>query len=283
MKFKSIVATATEVKEYVEKHNKLPSKANGLSKAKYSYIFVKSVLNPNREIAELSYADAPNPSGDSIDKKYTKSEYTVIARDVNSFVTSNKRLPNYDLFKNVKVNVQDIVYSFAKIITFYGENKRLPATCKFDSSLFKTKVNAKTITPNETYNYFVKKTGKRFTTIDDLLAYVKAHGTYLYYFNGHKTNKEVTDSMAANCTDWLQWLINMAEAMGYSWKCIHVQCKSGDGHVRGQFKHSKHTGGNWINRDPAAVAKGNSVTSIWCSNGTLIDTNPDWFLETLRK
>jgi len=36
---------------------------------------------------------------------------------------------------------------------------------------------------------------------------------------------------------------------------VHVKCRvSGTGHIRLRLRHKKHTGGNWINRDPAAVA-----------------------------
>ena len=283
MKFKDIVSIANNVKSYVEKQDKLPAKIDGVSKADYSYLFTKSVLNPGKDITLVHYKEAPNPKGDTILKTFTKKEYTDIAKDINKFL-SNKRFPNYDTYQNKKISIDLIIYCFAKIISFYGKNKRVASTCKFDSSVFKSKKAAPTIKPNDTWNYFVKKTGFKGTTIDEVLAYVKKYGKYQYYFNGHKPNKQVTDCKCGNCTDWLQWLINIAEALGYEWKCIHVKCiKSGTGHVRGQFKHSKHTGGAWINRDPAAVADGGSITSIWCGNGVIIDKNPSWFMETLRK
>lgn len=283
LKFNEIVKLATTIKTYVEKENKLPNKANGYTKAEYSYILTKSILNLGKEVNKLTFKEAPNPNGDTINKSVTKKEYTDMANDVNKFISKNKRLPNFVSYQGKKININLTIYCFSKIIIFYHQNNRHPATCKYDSSIFQTKKTSPTIKPNETYTYFVKKTGFKGNTIDEVLTYVQKHGKYEYYYNGHKTNKTVTDKMAGNCTDWLQWLINIAEALGYEWKCLHVKCQSGTGHVRGKFRHKKHTEGTWIYRDPAAVANGNGVRSNWCMNGTLLATNPSWFMETLRK
>lgn len=73
--------------------------------------------------------------------------------------------------------------------------------------------------------------------------------------------------------------MNNAEAMGYDWKCIHVKCRvSGTGHVFGKFKHKTHTNNQWITRDPASVADGGSITSVWCSDGIVLATNPSWWM-----
>ena len=138
MKFKSIVALATDVQEYVEKHKKLPDKAGGISKGKYAYILCKSVLNPAKEIAELNYNYAPNPNGDSINKTLTRKEFQDIASDVNKFISVNKRLPNYDSYQNKHINIDLVTYCFSKIIAFYAKNNRLPNTCEFKSSVFKS-------------------------------------------------------------------------------------------------------------------------------------------------
>ena len=75
-------------------------------------------------------------------------------------------------------------------------------------------------TTNEVYKYYVKKTGKKPTTIDEVLTYIKGRG-YGNYFDDKLSNKQViggfvnsSKSLNANCTDVLQFLINMAIAMG---------------------------------------------------------------------
>ena len=62
------------------------------------------------------------------------------------------------------------------------------------------------------------------------------------------------------------------------------QCRvSGTGHIRLRLRHKKHTGGKWINRDPAAVADTTSgnVRSIWCEDGNVIAIDPSWIFTDL--
>lgn len=123
-----------------------------------------------------------------------------------------------------------------------------------------------------------------FKTLDDILTFVQKYFKYQHYYDDHKSNKEVTDSKSGNCTDLLHWLINMVKALGYDAKCIHVKCQvSGKSHVYGKFKHSKHTNGKWITRDIASVANGGNITSVWCSNGTVLEENPSWFTANLNR
>ena len=53
--------------------------------------------------------------------------------------------------------------------------------------------------------------------------------------------------------------------------------------VRLMLRHKKHTSGNWINRDPAAVADTTSsnVRSIWCEDGYIIAYDPSWIFTDL--
>ena len=141
----------------------------------------------------------------------------------------------------------------------------------------------------EVYNYFCKVFGK-VTTIDGALSKIDDKG-YGYYYNDKLTNKQVIDGLnkpngvKPNCTDICQMMWHVAKALGYDVKLIHVQCTSGGGHVYLKLYHKKNTEGNWIIRDPAAVASknGKNIRNVWCKNGKLIDTNPQWFMDTLNK
>jgi hypothetical protein len=146
MKFKEITQLSEDITDYVEKNKKLPKKISGLTVPEYSYVLTQSVINPGKSIEKLSFKPAPAPTGDSISKTLTRNEYTTLAKDVNKFINSNSRLPNYVVYQNKKINIDLAVYCFAKVIEFYGENNRLPNTCKFESNVFK---NTKTSTVKE--------------------------------------------------------------------------------------------------------------------------------------
>lgn len=153
--------------------------------------------------------------------------------------------------------------------------------------------NMKETTPkpqpkNEVYEYFCKTFGKKPQTIDECLQIVNAKG-YAYYYNDKYTNKEsinrIQKRQGINCTDACHLFWNLAKALNYEVRCIHVKCRGGDGHVRLQLKHPKNTKGEWINRDPACALSdnGKGATCNWCLDGTTIAVNPQWFMNDVLK
>ena len=141
-------------------------------------------------------------------------------------------------------------------------------------------------TPNTT-DITLKRFTDAFGSVSDFdsaLAKVKGHG-YGFYNNSIFSIQETINRMKSfkgtNCTDSAQVFYRIALGLGYDVQFIHVKCKSGTGHVRLRLKHSKNTGGKWIYRDPASVLKGNSITSNWCMNGTVLAYDPRWIFEDL--
>lgn len=273
--YNEIVKVAKSIKKNVSNNYKLGENE------KWGYYIAKAILKPKTKIKRISFDKAPKPTGTHISRQLSKSEVKGLAKDLIEFVEGpKKRMPNYLTYKSYKIRTRLYIHVLAKALVFYDENGRLPNETNINSKAFYKPSE----TGNTVYDYFVKKTGKKYDTIDEMLTYVKAHWKYEFYFDDHKSNKQVIDEKSGNCTDLLQFMWNWAKAKGYECRCIHVKCKvSGTGHVRGQFKHPKHTGGKWINRDIASVADGGSITSIWCSDGLVLATNPSWFLENKNR
>jgi len=162
------------------------------------------------------------------------------------------------------------VYLFAKVLA-----DSFPQPVNISSKVFVKPTESK----GEIYNYFVKKTGITPKQLDDVCNWVKNKVTYQFYYDDQKTNKQVIDSKAGNCTDLLQFLTVMADALNYEWKVIHTQCRqSGVGHVYGQFK--KKGTSEWFTRDIACIAD-ESRYCVWCevpNGGNQLAINPAWFL-----
>lgn len=282
-KIAKINEIALDVKNTVEKKQSFPVRSDYTYK-EYCYLLAKSVLSPNKDIPSKKVEAPTNPISSNMSRSIDKADYLKIAKNVVQFIDNNGRLPNYVQFGNYKISHKMYIYAFAKIVVYYKDNKRLPSYCNFNTNVFKK------ITPvsnDEVFNYFVKKFGK-VSTIDEAFNKVKERG-YAYYYDDQYSNKKAIDriksKLGINCTDSCQVFWHIAKALGYDVRCIHVRCSSGGGHVRLQLKHSKHTGGNWINRDPACILSqnGKALTEIWCSNGTKLATNPKWFLDNVNR
>lgn len=281
-KIATINKIAKKVKDNVEKNQKLPT-IEGYNYAEYGYLLAQSVIHPGKDITKKTVSKAPSPSGNSISHTITKTNYVKIAKNFVEFIKNTGRCPNFTQFQTNKLRPKLLIYCFAKIVVFYAENKKMPSYCNFNSKVFKKYTP---VSNDKVFNYFVKKFGK-VNTIDEAFSKVKDRG-YSYYYDDIYDNISAIDRIykkqGINCTDSCQVFWHIAKALGYNVRCLHVQCSSG-GHVRLQLKHSKHTGGNWINRDPAAILSNNgkALTYIWCSNGRLNATNPNWFLENVNR
>ena len=281
MNWKSIVTLATEVKTYVEKNKKLPSKAGGLTETQYMYILAKAVKFPHNSIVMLNIKEAPNPNGDSISKTLTRNEFTGIANDVNKFISKNQRLPNYVSYQNKKINIDLVTYCFSKIVNFYGKNNRLPNTCQFNSSVFSK--SSKTSTKYSTKGGAVCKKLASICkmNINDYKDVYKAMSkfTYDYYYNDVKTQSKTLADKKGNCTD-LNQVERAALLELYSKDKVQivrglVKCNDGKnyGHVWCRIKVS----GKWVNIDASAAAKGKSLGSVICAKVVEItDINPSW-------
>ena len=265
--FAEAVKSARLCKKSVENNQTL--KVN----PKWGYYYAQSILNPRKNISTIPFEIYPKSHGDSISNQIKKADYIDCAKRIVAFTKKNHLMPNFVKWNNKKISAKDYTYNFAKILVYYADHQNtLPAQNNINTKVW--------IKPHD---YFAKKTGKKFKTLDDLLAYVRDNFTYEFYSDDWRSNKEVMDDFAGNCTDLMQWLANMAQAMGYDWKCIHVECRvSGTGHVWGKFRHKTYTENTWINRDPSAVC-GNSVRSMWCEDGYFLAENPSWWMANLNR
>ena len=273
--YKTILSKAKTVKQKAEKEYT----KNG---AMESYYFAKAVLTPKKDIKKISFKNAPGSTGDDFGRQIKQSEYKDMATRFVKYVESKEKLPNNIKIGNKLMRVSDYTLMFANILVSYDKNGKMPDKINVNSKVF--------IKPTENKNTVFKAWVKKFNFtpkyIDDVCDYILKHFDYQFYFDDQKSNAQVINTKSGNCTDLLQMLINMAEALGYEWEVIHTECKqSGTGHVYGRFRKKGINGGNWFIRDIACIAD-ESRYCVWCevpSGGNLIATNPGWFLANLRR
>ena len=289
MTSKTVIAKmAKEVKECVAKKYTIPPKSQGHTYPEYTYLFAKTIVSPNKDHTKKTVQKPPSTSGNTISRTIKKSDYIKLAKNLITFVDKNGRLPNYITYGGYKIRTRVYIDAFARIVNwYYTHDNKMPNYVNMNSRAF-TKPSTSSVSQDAVFNYFVKKFGK-VNSIDEALKKVKDRG-YGYYYDDVYSNKTSIDRMYSksgiNCTDSCQVFWHIAKALGYEVQCMHVRCSGGDGHVRLRLKHAKHTSGNWIYRDPAAVLSNNGkpVTYNWCTNGyTLLATNPSWFLANVNR
>ena len=273
-KYKDILAKAKGIKDSVEKNYDF------IVTAKWSYYIAKALLQPNKDFNGIGFKEASKPNGTYISQYIPKKDYLDMCTRLVKYVEKNKQLPNNVAWRSYKVDIRLFTYIISYLLVHYDAEKKLKSKVNVSSKYFVKP----TETTNVVYDYFVKQTGLKPKYLDDVCDWVRDKVTYQFYFDDQKSNKQVIDSKAGNCTDLLQFLVNMAKALGYDFEVIHTQCKqSGTGHVYGRFK--KKTSSEWIVRDIACIAD-ESRYCVWCevpNGGYLLSKNPSWFMENLNR
>ena len=96
--YKQIMQKAKDCKKNIKTNYK-----NGIS-SKWSYYICKAIINPNKNITKISIGDAPNPTGEKVNKKVKKADYITSCKNYIAFIEKNKKLPNYVTVAGVKIS-----------------------------------------------------------------------------------------------------------------------------------------------------------------------------------
>ena len=269
-KYAKIQTKAQECYTNVKKEYKL-----GINK-KWSYYFAKAIIKPKTDIKKIDFEKEANHQQDKISRQISKADYTDCAKRLIAYVEKHKKLPNYVTYKTFKIKPSILCYVFAKVLIYYKKDGKLPKEVNINSKIFTKPVE----TGNVVYDEFVKVTGYKPKKIDDFFDYVAKHWHYEFYFDDHKSNKQVIHDKGGNCTDLTQVAVNIGEALGYEWKTIHTQCRqSGTGHVYNKFKKKETS--NWFTRDIACIVDEKDYC-VWCDvdagRGYKLAENPSWWL-----
>ena len=88
-------------------YNNIRKKGKNGQSSKWAYYYCKCILNGKKDVPQkFVQADAKNVTGQSINKKLTKAEYTAKMKKYCEWVEKHKSLPNYITIKDKKVNVE---------------------------------------------------------------------------------------------------------------------------------------------------------------------------------
>ena len=278
--YKTVLAKAKAIKKNVADKQEL-----GLT-SRWCYYICKQIIKPKTTVKGVSIKEASNPHGDYISRQIFKTSYMDMANRIIRYTERENQLPSTVKFTTAKgkvyhINIELCTEMFSRILVYYDKENAYPKYANINAKAF----IKPTETGNAVFDLFVKLIGFKPTCLDDICDWVKNHVDYQFYYDDQKSNAEVIQTKAGNCTDLLQFLINMAEALGYEWEVIHTECRqSGTGHVYGKFR--KKSGGEWFVRDIACIADESSYC-VWCNvdtgAGNLLARNPSWFLQNLHR
>ncbi len=140
----AIVNAANTLKSSIASKGYVPSTVTvggvSYSTSQFLYMMTKAVeyINSGKtstQILPVESGDPSNPSGSVKDGKLTCDEFVSLAKKISKFIVNNNRAPNYSNTSLGHMKYDSLVDSFAKILSYYKTNDRLPKylTIKDDS------------------------------------------------------------------------------------------------------------------------------------------------------
>jgi autotransporter family porin len=130
----NIITASNSVKTYYELHHVLPLNVTvgntKVSTSQFLYLLVTATLNINMNnfnpINIIPVNPASTPSGTFTPGNLMKTEYLSMALNIQNFINTNGRAPNYASTNLGNIPYSKLVYNYCKVINFYGNNTRLP-------------------------------------------------------------------------------------------------------------------------------------------------------------
>ena len=302
---KNILTGASNLKKYISNNGELPNTvtAGGITFTTPEFLYLMSqaiyqIGNSNSSnIAYISgVSAASSPSGDTISSQnLNKADYLTVAKNVASFIKSNKQAPNYASSAVGKIIYSELVDAFSRVLNYYNENSALPnyVVITYGSGSSSSTVTAtgsglnqkntvsdlsaylKSSTNCQVGNSAIKSIVNSLTSglTSDLAKakaiynYVRDSVSYSFYYNTNYGAAGTLSAKTGNCVDQAHLLIAMYRTAGLAARYVHGTCtfSSGTyGHVWAQVLVNNQ----WYVVDP---------TSSRNSFGTIVNWNTNSF------
>ena len=291
-----IEASAT-VNKYIQTNKKLPTSvkigSNTFTTAEYLYLASKAIINlksgVKSSIAIQNVANPTNPKGAS--NMGDLSDYLSVAKSLVKTVESTGVMPNSVSSSLGTIGYKGLVYAFARVVNFYGDNGNIMPAYVSIKSLSSTTtayatgtgLNSKnTITNlapylasstncqvnNAKIKDVVNKLTKGLTTdyakAQAIFNYVRDTVSYSFYYDTRYGAVGTLNAKTGNCVDHSHLLVAMYRTAGLPARYVHGTCTFSSGSVYGHVWSQVLVGDTWYVAD---------ATSTRNSFGTIVNWN----------
>ena len=211
--------------------------------------------------------------------------FATVAKNVASYISTNKKAPNYASSDVGKIIYSELVDSFARVLAFYGTNNRLPSyvtisygstsssgptgtglneanTIKDLSAYLKATKNCQV--NNDAITKIVKQVTKGLTSDSSkataIFNYVRDTLSYSFYYNTKYGAVKTLSNKAGNCVDHSHLLVAMFRNAGLAARYVHGTCKFSSGSTYGHVWVQVLVNGKWTVAD--ATSSKNSLGKV---------------------
>ena len=294
----NIIDASKVVKSFIESEGKLPdSVLNGESYtlAQFLYLAAIATININNgDFSDLDSKDAANPDN------YNKCgnlgnlvDYISVAQSIIDYVNANGKAPGSVPSNVGTITFDGLVYAFARVVAFYGNNQQLPAyvTIKsIDSESSQFVINRVNVKATESelanINTYLQPTAncqvndptivalaQRLTAglstptqkASAILDYVIDNIAYAGYYDTTRGAKKTLTDKRGNCCDQAHLVIALFRAADLPARYVHGTCTFSSGPI-GHVWAQVLIGDTWVVADPVSSRNSLGVIKNWNIN-----------------
>lgn len=283
-----ITTAAASIKSYIETNNRLPN-----------YVTIGTLQVPMPEMLRLMSSgvlqlngvnmalilksvDEPSaPSDSCIKGNVNKAEYLNIAQRIKDYIDSYGAAPNQASSSLGNIGYESAVYMYAKILSFYNANNRLPSYVTMD-----TWKDTSTPIPTDIQKYLsptkncqsdnaqikalaasiTKGTGSTYDKGVKIFNWVRDNLSYSFYYNTKYGALNTSQKRTGNCVDHSHLLIALARAAGIPAKYMHGTCTFTSGNTYGHVWAQLYINGKWYDADAISSKNTFGVINNWNKN-----------------
>lgn len=310
----NIKDAAARVNAYVNQNDVLPSYVE-ISGVKYSmpkflYLLTSAIANINsgstKGVTSISVNNPSSPTGKSINGKMTKATYVSLAKNVTTYMTKNKKAPNYANSPLGTIQYQTLVSEFSKIIEYVADNNKLPAsvtinvkssdpinggssgsTSSSQTTVLNDKYNGESL---EKYLAATKNCQVTNSVIQSLAAtitkgctsdkekataifnWVQKNIDYSFYYNTKKGAVGTYNAKAGNCVDMAHLSIALYRASGLAARYVHGEATFSSGNRYGHVWVQVLIDDTWTVSDTTSSRNSLGVVNNWNPNTYILKT-----------
>ena len=216
--------------------------------------------------------------------------YLSVAKSVVNIAESKGKLPDSVNSKVGTIGYKGLVSTFAKVLTSYGKNNKMPSyiavkSLSGSSSSIKGPMNMKnTITAlaaylaaskncevnNAAIKNLVAKLTKNCKTEKDkanaIFTYVRDKISYSFYYNTKYGAAGTLKTKSGNCVDQAHLTVAMFRAAGLATRYVHAKCTFTSGHTYGHVFAQVLIGNTWTVADTTSSRNSLGKVANWNTN-----------------
>lgn len=291
---KQLIDSSKNVQNYIEKNHKLPStvKIGGItySTNQYLYLASKAIVNLKSNVkSSIAVKNVGGPSSPS--STYAAGnlyDYLAVAKNVVNTADSKGNVPNTVSSKVGTIGYKSLVYAFARVVAFYGDDDRLPSFVEIKSisaTSSDSNVNSKNTISNlkayleasencQVNNAKIKQLVDKLTSglktekakATAIYNYVRDTISYSFYYDTKYGAIGTLNAKSGNCVDHSHLLAAMFRTANLATRYVHGSCTFSSGSTYGHVWTQVLIGDTWTVAD--ATSSRNSLGKIanWNTN-----------------